>query len=151
MKTLYITIGCPASGKSTYVKNYVAINKETGMYLSSDELRAKFGTGETDQTCTKYVFDYIKQKISEFLAKEQDGYLIVDATSINRKNRKEYIELAKANKSRIVAWVFEKDKNILIERNKGRDRVVPEWVIDKMLTQYERPTTQEGFDEIHFV
>jgi predicted kinase len=148
MKTLYITVGCPASGKSTYVKNYVVINKQTGMYLSSDELRAKFGSGETDQTCTNQVFSYIKQKISEILCDREDGYLIIDATSINKKNRKEYIELAKKNKARIVAWVFERNRNILVERNKNRDRVVPEWVIDKMLTQYERPTTDEGFDEV---
>ena len=148
MKTLYITVGCPASGKSTYVKNYVDDNKQNGMYLSSDELRAKFGSGESDQTCTNQVFSYIKQKISEILQDKNDGYLIIDATSINKKNRREYIELAKKNKSKIVAWVFERNRDILIDRNKNRDRVVPVWVIDRMLSQYEKPSIDEGFDEI---
>ena len=147
MMTLYITVGCPASGKSTYVKNYVD-NKQNGMYLSSDELRAKFGSGETDQTCTNQVFSYIKQKISEILQDKNGGYLIIDATSINKKNRREYIELAKKNKSKIVAWVFERNRDILIDRNKNRDRVVPVWVIDRMLSQYEKPSIDEGFDEI---
>lgn len=148
MKTLYITVGCPASGKSTYVKNYVDDNKQNGMYLSSDELRAKFGSGESDQTCTNQVFSYIKQKISEILQDKNDGYLIIDATSINKKNRKEYIELAKKNKSKIVAWVFERNRDILIDRNKNRDRVVPIWVIDRMISQYEKPSVDEGFDEV---
>jgi predicted kinase len=148
MKTLYITIGCPASGKSTYVKKYVEDNQQTGMYLSSDELRAKFGSGETDQTVTPQVFSHIKLKITEFLTNVVGDYLIIDATSINRKNRRDYIDLTKNNDARIVAWVFERPRNVLVERNKNRDRVVPEWVIDKMLNQYERPTTDEGFDEI---
>ncbi len=148
MKTLYITVGCPASGKSTYVKNYVDDNKQNGMYLSSDELRAKFGSGESDQTCTNQVFSYIKQKISEILQDKNDGYLIIDATSINKKNRREYIELAKKNKSKIVAWVFERNRDILIDRNKNRDRVVPIWVIDRMISQYEKPSVDEGFDEV---
>lgn len=147
MMTLYITVGCPASGKSTYVKNYVD-NKQNGMYLSSDELRAKFGSGETDQTCTNQVFSYIKQKISEILQDKNDGYLIIDATSINKKNRREYIELAKKNKSKIVAWVFERNRDILIDRNKNRDRVVPVWVIDRMISQYEKPSVDEGFDDV---
>ena len=147
MMTLYITVGCPASGKSTYVKNYVD-NKQNGMYLSSDELRAKFGSGETDQTCTNQVFSYIKQKISEILQDKNGGYLIIDATSINKKNRREYIELAKKNKSKIVAWVFERNRDILIDRNKNRDRVVPIWVIDRMISQYEKPSVDEGFDEV---
>ncbi len=148
MKTLYITVGCPASGKSTYVKNYVDDNKQNGMYLSSDELRAKFGSGESDQTCTNQVFSYIKQKINEILQDKNDGYLIIDATSINKKNRREYIELAKKNKSKIVAWVFERNRDILIDRNKNRDRVVPIWVIDRMISQYEKPSVDEGFDEV---
>jgi predicted kinase len=148
MKTLYITVGPPACGKSTFVKSYINVFKQKDAYLSSDELRAKFGKDESDQTVTPQVFSHIKQKISEVLSDREDGYLIIDATSINRKNRKEYIELAKKNKARIVAWVFERNRNILVERNKNRDRVVPEWVIDKMLTQYERPTTDEGFDEV---
>ena len=148
MKTLYITVGCPASGKSTYVKNYVDDNKQNGMYLSSDELRAKFGSGESDQTCTNQVFSYIKQKINEILQDKNDGYLIIDATSINKKNRREYIELAKKNKSKIVAWVFERNRDILIDRNKNRDRVVPISVIDRMISQYEKPSVDEGFDEV---
>ena len=148
MKTLYITVGCPASGKSTYVKNYVDNSKQTGLYLSSDELRAKFGKGETDQTCTNQVFYHIKQKIDEILKDKNDGYLIIDATSINKKNRREYIQLAKKNKSKIVAWVFERNRDILVDRNKNRDRVVPIWVIDRMISQYEKPTLDEGFDEV---
>ena len=65
MNTLYLTIGAPASGKSTYSKNF--IKDKDIEYLSSDELRAKFGSGESDQTCTNQVFDHIKKKVVEYL------------------------------------------------------------------------------------
>ncbi len=63
--TLYIAVGLPGSGKSTYSKNF--IKDKDIEYLSSDELRAKFGSGETDQTCTNQVFGHIKRKVDEFL------------------------------------------------------------------------------------
>jgi len=39
--TLYITVGLPGSGKSTYAKNF--IKDKNVEYLSSDELRAIYG------------------------------------------------------------------------------------------------------------
>ena len=50
--TLYITVGLPGSGKSTYVKNF--IKDKDVEYLSSDELRAIYGKDETDQSVTYF-------------------------------------------------------------------------------------------------
>ncbi len=79
--TLYITVGLPGSGKSTYVKNF--IKDKDIEYLSSDELRAIYGKDETDQSVTSIVFGHIKRKVDEFL---KDGKnVLFDATSVNRK------------------------------------------------------------------
>jgi tRNA uridine 5-carbamoylmethylation protein Kti12 len=47
------------------------------------------------------------------------------------------------------------DRAGLISRNLKRGneggRVVPDWVIDKMLAKYEEPSTSEGIDEIIYV
>ena len=58
--TLYITVGLPGSGKSTYAKEFIK-GKEIE-YLSSDSLRAVFGKSEEDQTATPLVFGHIKKK-----------------------------------------------------------------------------------------
>jgi predicted kinase len=149
--TLYITVGLPGSGKSTYVKNF--IKDKDIEYLSSDELRAKFGSGETDQTCTNQVFGHIKRKVDEFL---KDGKnVLVDATSINRKERSDYINTAKKYGAKVVAIVFKMDRQGLIERNKKRGeqggREVPTFVIDKMIAKYEEPSYSEGIDVIIYV
>ena len=151
MNTLYITVGLPGSGKSTYVKNFIK-DKEIE-YLSSDSLRAVYGKSEEDQTVTPLVFGHIKRKVDEFL---KDGKnVLVDATSVNRKERSDYINTAKKYGAKVVAIVFKMDRQGLIDRNKKRGeqggRVVPDWVIDKMLAKFEEPSYDEGIDVMIYV
>jgi len=149
--TLYITVGLPGSGKSTYVKNF--IKDKDIEYLSSDSLRAVYGKSEEDQTVTPLVFGHIKRKVDEFL---KDGKnVLVDATSVNRKERSDYINTAKKYGAKVVAIVFKMDRQGLIDRNKKRGeqggRVVPDWVIDKMLKKFAEPSYDEGIDVIIYV
>jgi predicted kinase len=149
--TIYIAVGLPGSGKSTYAKNF--IKGKDIEYLSSDELRAVFGKSEEDQTVTPLVFGHIKRKVDEFL---KDGKnVLVDATSVNRRERTDYINAAKKYGAKVVALVFKMDRAGLIARNQKRGseggRVVPDWVIDKMLAKYEEPSTSEGIDEVIYV
>ena len=149
--TIYIAVGLPGSGKSTYAKNF--IKDKNIEYLSSDELRAVYGKDETDQSVTSIVFGHIKRKVDEFL---KDGKnVLVDATSVNRRERSDYINTAKKYGAKVIALVFKMDRQGLIDRNKKRGeqggRVVPDWVIDKMLSKYEEPSTSEGIDEVIYV
>jgi predicted kinase len=149
--TLYITVGLPGSGKSTYVKNF--IKDKDIEYLSSDSLRAVYGKSEEDQTVTPLVFGHIKKKVDELL---KDGKnVLVDATSVNRKERSDYINTAKKYGAKVVAIVFKMDRQGLIDRNKKRGeqggRVVPDFVIDKMLAKFEEPSYSEGIDVIIYV
>ena len=149
--TLYIAVGLPGSGKSTYAKNF--IKDKDIEYLSSDELRAVYGKSEEDQTVTPLVFGHIKRKVDEFL---KDGKnVLVDATSVNRKERSDYINSAKKYGAKVVAIVFKMDRQGLIDRNKKRGeqggRVVPDWVIDKMLAKFEEPSYDEGIDVMIYV
>jgi len=149
--TLYIAVGLPGSGKSTYAKNF--IKDKDIEYLSSDELRAVYGKSEEDQTVTPLVFGHIKRKVDEFL---KDGKnVLVDATSVNRRERSDYINSAKKYGAKVVAIVFKMDRQGLIDRNKKRGeqggRVVPDWVIDKMLAKFEEPSYSEGIDVMIYV
>ena len=149
--TLYITVGLPGSGKSTYSKNF--IKDKDIEYLSSDELRAVFGKDESDQSVTPKVFGHIKTKVDEYLRDNKN--VLVDATSVNRKERSDYINTAKKYGSKIVALVFKMDRNGLIARNvqRGKEggREVPTFVIDKMLNKFEEPDFNEGIDVIIYV
>ena len=149
--TLYIMVGLPGSGKSTYAKEF--IKDQQVEYLSSDSLRAVFGKNESDQSVTPKVFGHIKTKVDEYLRDNKN--VLVDATNVNRKERNDYINTAKKYNSKVVAVVFKMDRNGLIARNKKRGdeggRVVPDWVIDKMLNKFEEPDFNEGIDVIIYV
>ncbi len=144
-------VGAPGSGKSTFAKNLWQENPQL-KYLSSDALRAELGTGEDDQSVTPKVFSTLKMRLDHCLRRNES--VIIDATNINVKDRKDYIDAAKKFGAKITAYVFVCDKNTLLERNKkrgaGGGRNVPEFVIDKMLTKYQPPTIVEGFDAIKY-
>jgi predicted kinase len=146
--TLYLAVGLPGSGKSTYAKNF--IKDKHIEYLSSDSLRAVYGKNEEDQSVTPIVFGHIKKKVDEFL---KDGKnVLVDATNVNRRERSDYINSAKKYGAKVVALVFKMDRAGLIARNQKRGqeggRVVPTNIIDRMLMKYEDPSFDEGIDVI---
>lgn len=143
--TLYITVGVPGSGKSTFAKDFISKHPEI-KYLSSDELRAKFGSGEEDQSVTPQVFGFIKNKTKNALSNGKS--VLVDSTAVTERNRKDFVNIAKETGARLVAFVFLTKESEVKRRNLLRDRKVPEWVIDKMLKSFKIPTRNEGFDEI---
>jgi len=149
---IIIVTGAPGSGKSTWAKNYESTHNDV-IYLSSDEMRAKFGTGEEDQSVSAKAFAYLKDKTNTLLSSGCN--VLIDATNMSRKARKDFIDIAKKypNVERI-SVVFEVSKQELLKRNKERGmsggRNVPEWVIDKMIKNYQRPDNSE-FDKIIFL
>lgn len=148
---VYILVGAPGSGKSTWGNQFVTDNP-TVVRLCPDEFRAKFGWGEGDQSVSPQAFAATRSGMMDALTMGKD--VLIDATSMNRKARKDFLDIAKKHNAKKVAVVFEATRETLIERNKKRGeeggRVVPTDVIDRMLGKYEVPTHAD-FDEIVFV
>ena len=118
---LTLMIRAPGSGKTTFAKEFLknaVLNPKRNRlhYLSSDDLREKFGKGPDDQSVTSQVFDHIKKKVVEYL--EIGDSVLVDATNMNKKDRKFYIDTAISLGATVIGYVFECDKNTLLERNK---------------------------------
>jgi len=150
--TLYVLAGISGAGKSTFVNSFVQKNPDVMVY-SSDALRAILGSSESDQSVTPQVFSTIKYNVNRDLS--QGKSVMVDATSLNPKERRDYIDAAKKHNAKSIAYVFERDKSTLMKNQATRKasggREVPEFVIDKMLAKYVRPSKNEGFDEIYLV
>jgi protein phosphatase len=152
MNKVYIMVGISGAGKSTYVDKLVK-NNQNMMVYSSDKLRSILGKDESDQTVTPQVFSTIKFNLDRDLKDKKD--VLIDATSLNPSERRDYISIAKKHNAMIIAYVLERDKETLMRNQKSRKsqggREVPEFVIDKMLKKYVRPSKLEGFDEIYLV
>lgn len=145
-------VGISGVGKSTYVDKLVK-NNQNMMVYSSDKLRSILGKDESDQTVTPQVFSTIKFNLERDLKDKKD--VLIDATSLNPSERRDYISIAKKHSAMIIAYVLERDKETLMRNQKSRKsqggREVPEFIIDKMLKKYVRPSKLEGFDEIYLV
>jgi predicted kinase len=147
----YLLVGPPGSGKSTWGKEFVQKNPNT-IRLCPDEFRAKFGTSESDQSVSAQAFSATRSEMRNALLNEKS--VLIDATNMYRKTRKDFIDIAKIFDAKTIAVVFECDKATLLARNINRGseggRNVPEHVIDNMLNKYQRPDKSE-FDEVNFV
>lgn len=145
-------VGAPGSGKSTWIEKY----KHSHPYvtvLSSDALRAVFGTDENDQSVSAKVFQYMETEADRLV---KDGNtVLIDATNMHRKARKPWVDLSKKYRVIIEAYVFVVNRDELIDRNQKRGdaggRNVPAHVIDRMLSYYVAPSHEEGFDKVNFV
>ena len=147
----YLLVGIPGSGKSTWGQNAAQANPDF-VRLCPDEFRAKFGTGEADQSVSGRAFAATKHGMDVAL---RDGHsVIIDATNMYRKTRKDFLDIAKKYNAETIAVVFEVSRETAIERNKNRGaaggRNVPEHVIDSMLSKYQVPDNTE-FDEVKFI
>ena len=138
-KALIILCGPPASGKSTWGKKF-ALNNNVE-YVSTDEIRAKIGSGEGDQSVSAAAFGIARRKVSDALKSEKS--VMIDATNVNPKSRKDWVNMGRVNGAYVIAITFEVPREELIRRDTERSRHVGPEIIDRFLGKYSRPTIQE--------
>ena len=139
-KALVILVGPPASGKSTWGKKFAEDNKV--VYVSTDSIRAEIGSGEGDQNVSAAAFGLARQRVSQALAQGKSA--MIDATSVNRKARRDWINLGRGHGAYIIAVAFEVPRDELLRRDAQRDRHVGPDINDRFLNKYSRP----GADEV---
>jgi predicted kinase len=138
-KALIILVGPPASGKSTWGKKFADDNDV--VYVSTDAIRKEIGSGEADQSVSAAAFGVARQRVSQALGAGKSA--MIDATSVNRKARRDWIQLGRGHGAYIVAVAFEVSRDELLRRDAQRERHVGEEVIDRFIGKYARPTTDE--------
>ncbi len=141
---LIIAVGAPASGKSTWSKKFCEDNNV--IRVSTDEIRAEIGKGESDQSVSYAAFCIAKKRISQALALGK--HALIDATSCDRKSRKDWINMGRGAGAYIVTVAFEVPTNELYRRDAERERHVGKAVIDHFVSKYTRPSVDEGIDKI---
>lgn len=150
--TLYILIGVPGCGKSTYAEELFQKSERGIALVSSDNIREMLYGNANCQDNPKRVFEIAHKIIIEQLQKDYD--VIFDATNIYANNRKDLIlkvcfEVTKP--VRFIAVYFDTPISECIKRQGLRERKVPIKVIEKMGRQIDKPNFQEGFDIIRTI
>jgi protein phosphatase len=132
---LVILCGVPASGKSTFAKEFC--EKNGVVHVSTDGIRAEIGSGEGDQTVSGAAFVIARKRIMQSLAAGKNA--LIDATNVNPKARKDWIKIGREANAFITAVAFEVSKDEVYKRNEQRERKVFTEIIDSFINRYERP------------
>lgn len=146
MNKVYCCVGLPSSGKSTFVEK---LAKQHGLVvIHPDSIRKELTGSVEDQSKNAEVFKLAFERMNAALVAGKD--VVFDSCAQSRERRKPILKIAKEHDAFIVAIVFDVGLEIAKERNSKRDRVVPEFVLERMHSQWESPTENEGFDEIAY-
>lgn len=140
MADFYMYIGLPGSGKST-----IAAAQKSMTIISSDAIRNELYGDENILGKHNTVFELMLRRTREALLKGES--VCYDATNLASRRRRGLLEqLPKGTKKHaIVVWAR---YSTCLERNAKRERKVEPEVIRRMLTQFEVPYYDEGWDDI---
>lgn len=145
MSTLVFLVGLPASGKSTFAKLKELVGYKVH---SSDAIRKELYGNECEQKDGDKVFQLLYKRIAQDLKNGKD--CVLDSTGLTRKRRSAFLNYLHSSKIDCVkkCYFFATPIEECLERNKSRDRVVPEYVIKRMYKSIEIPQWYEGWDDI---
>lgn len=146
MNNLYLMVGAPGSGKSTYAREFSKNHKSRIKIVSRDAIRfSMVKDGSPYFSKEKAVFKEFVREINEGL---DEGDIIADATHINEVSRMKLINKVDLSKCKVSCIVVNTDETTAIKRNhlrEGRARV-PDSVISENYARFTHPKT----DKFHY-
>jgi predicted kinase len=153
MPKLYVLVGVPGSGKSSWVARQSWASQcscvSTDAHVEAEAARQSKTYNEvfTDYMphAVRLMADHVK------LARDTGMDIIWDQTSTTVKSRKKKFNMLPQYHK--IAVVFRTpDRKELDQRLGGRiGKNIPKRVVDSMIAGWEEPTVQEGFDEVIYV
>lgn len=135
--------GLPGAGKDTWVARQLP----DWPVISLDRLRAEMDVGPTDNQGA--VVQAGKERAREFLRKRQR--FVWNATNLSRQMRTQLIDLLAGYGARVRLVYVEAPPEVLFAQNRGRERVVPPAVIERLLSKWEVPDVSEAHEVTYCV
>lgn len=156
--TCIVMVGLPATGKSTRVRELIAMNPDAFVY-STDNLIEEWAKGQGwtyDFAFAKYI-DKATSEMNRMLdtAIRERMDIIWDQTNLGAKKRAKIINRMRNAGYRVESEViripagdsqYEDWRHRLASR---AGKTIPDHVIESMMDSYVKPTVDEGFDSVH--
>jgi len=144
---LVVLLGAAGSGKSTLAARHFAPDE----VLSSDAFRGLVAGDARDQAATGRAFAALHRALAVRL--EAGLTTVVDATNVQAHARRRLLRLSAEAGVPVVAIVLDLPPDLVLARNDGRDRVVPEDAVRRQLANLRRSLRPgvldaEGFRQI---
>ena len=149
MNTLYMLIGVPCAGKSTWIKS-CSID---AVVLSTDDKieAAAAAEGKTYNDMFKSVIgEAEKQMHADAAAAFAAGRDVIwDQTNVTAKTRGKKLNRVPAHYEKVAVYFVTPDNAELQRRLANRPgKTIPANIVMGMVSQLEMPTAEEGFDRI---
>ncbi len=137
-------VGLPGSGKSTYLE------KLGVTALSSDEIRRLISDDPGNQAIHRRVFHVLRYLLKQRLELGLPASYI-DATNLSPWERRAYIKMGQTYGCVVEAIFFDVPIEVCQERNRRRNRMVPDEVLAQMAARLVPPSREEGFSKVTVV
>ena len=149
MPKVYVLVGVPGAGKSTWVANqdwakdcvYVSSDRHVDEYAAS--------VGKTyNEVFKDYASTAVRMMLDDVVAAREAGKDIIwDQTSVNVKSRKKKFSMLPDYEH--IAVVFATpDPEEHARRLDRPGKHIPKEVLDSMIKNFEMPNEEEGFKEV---
>ena len=125
--------GLPASGKSTFARQYCLDHPEFKR-LNKDDIREELGNPEWSNKFEKEVLTLQRNRGIEYL---ENGFsIIIDDTNFSKKHSDFWGQVASDRQIEMITLPFDTPVEVCIQRDAEREKKVGKGVIMKMYNQY---------------
>ena len=152
MPTLYVLVGVPGSGKSTW-----AIGQEWAKdcaYVSTDshvEKHAELNGKTYNEVFKDFMLQAVKLMAQDVMVARAAGQDIIwDQTSTTVISRRKKFDMLPDYYT--IAVVFKTPEPAELEQrlNSRPGKIIPDEIVQDMVNRFEMPTLEEGFDEVWY-
>jgi predicted kinase len=148
MTKIIMGIGMPGAGKTTLLKRFA--DRHGYAYICPDDIRKEMCGDAMDQSKNTEVWERAHGLVKEAIGDQKT--IVFDATFANIDQRRKFVEFAHQNGASKVQGVFvDVDIETAKERNRNRERVLPEYVFERMYDNLQRfypDLLNDGFDSL---
>ena len=151
MPKLYMLVGVPGSGKSTWVKNQEFWMKDYA-YISTDmwvEMEAERRGVTYSEIFQEYMPKAVELMANQVeLARDKGMDIIWDQTSTTIATRAKKFRMLPEYYAIAVVFRIPEPEELQRRLASRPGKVIPSEVLDDMIAKWQEPTLEEGFNEI---
>ena len=150
MPKMYVLVGVPGAGKSTWASNQDWA--KNCAYISTDKIverYARFAGKQYSEVFGLYMPRAVNFMIKQLnRAKARGVDIIWDQTSVNVKSRKRKFNMLSNYEHIAVVFKTPEQKELYRRLFSRPGKNIPDHVIASMIASFQMPTEEEGFKEI---